>query len=70
MKLEIVATEKLTKIEGVPVRLWEGKTDRGIPVKVFVHRIMVHKDHDATELEIALKEQLPPGVVYDLRQIL
>jgi len=70
MKLEITATEKLTKIDGVPVRLWEGKTERGIPVKVFVHRIAVHKDHESIELEMELKEQLPPDVVYALRQIL
>jgi hypothetical protein len=70
MKLEIIATGKLTEIGGVPVRLWEGKTESGIPCKVFVHRVMVHKDHDSTQFEAELKEQMPPGVKFELRQIL
>lgn len=70
MKLEIKATEKLTQINGVPVRLWEGKTESGIPCKVFVHRVAVHNDHDSTQFEAELKEQMPPGVRIELRQIL
>jgi len=71
MKVEITATEKVTRIEGVPVRLWEGITERGTKCKVFVHRIAVHKeDIGQRELEIELQECLPPGRVVDLRQIL
>lgn len=70
MKLQIQATEKLTEIAGVPVRLWEGKTESGIPCKVFVHRVAVHNDHDSSQFETELKEQMPPGVKFDLRQIL
>ena len=70
MKLEIVATGKVTEIAGIPVRLWEGKTESGIPCKVFVHRISVHNDHDSSQFESELKEQMPPAVKIDLRQIL
>ena len=70
MKLQITATEKITDIEGVPVRVWEGVAERGIPCVVFVHRIAVHKDHDASQFDAELREQLPPGVKLDLRHIL
>lgn len=70
MKIEMVATEKLTNIDGVPVRLWEGTTERGTKCKVFVHRIAVHNDDDASQFETELREQVPPGVMVDLRHIL
>jgi len=70
MKITIEATEKITHLEGVPVRLWEGQTESGISCKVFVHRIAVHKDEDAGEFERELEERMPPGQVFSLRDIL
>lgn len=70
MKIEIKATDKITHIDGVPVRLWEGKTEAGINCYVFVHRIAVHKNENAEEFDKSLKEQLPPGQVIPLRNIL
>lgn len=70
MKLMIESTDQLTHIDGVPVRVWEGATEDGVPCKVFVHRIAVHNDEDSSAFDHALKEQLPPGRVVDLRQIL
>jgi hypothetical protein len=70
MKIEIVATPHVTKIGGVPVRLWEGTTESGIPCKVFVHRVAVHRDQDSAQFDAELAEQLPVGVQIDLRQIL
>ena len=70
LQLTIEATEKLTNLDGVPVRIWKGRTPRGIEVLVFVHRIAVHESSDATELERELKAQLPPGQVFDLRHVL
>ena len=70
MLIQIRATDKLTRIDGVPVRLWEGITDLGTKCKVFVHLIAVHNDHDSTQFERELNEQLPPGSVVDLRHIL
>lgn len=55
MKITIEATETLTEIDGVPVRLWQGVTDSGIFCKVFVHRIAVHKDANTAELDAELK---------------
>jgi len=70
MKITMEATEKITRLEGVPVRLWEGVTESGIKCQVFVHRIAVHLDQDPTEFERELKEQMPPGQVFSLRDIL
>jgi len=70
MKIEIEATDKLTAIGGVPVRLWEGVTKNGVRCKVFVHRIAVHLDEDPGEFERELAEQMPPGRHVDLRHIL
>lgn len=70
MRILIESTDELTEIDGVPVRYWQGTTEDGVPCKVFVHLIAVHKDADAREFLAKLKEQLPPGRFIDLRMIL
>jgi len=61
MRIQIEATEKITTIDGVPVRLWEGVTESGVKCKVFVHRIAVHKDDDSGQFDRELQEQMPPA---------
>jgi hypothetical protein len=61
MRITIDATEYITDIDGVPVRVWEGVTERGIPCKVMVHRVAVRDDQDCTQFDRELKETLPPG---------
>lgn len=70
MQMVIKATDQLTEIDGVPVRVWEGRTSSGIPCKVFVHRIAVDRAEDTAEFDRALAEQLPPGRVVSLREVL
>lgn len=70
MKIQIEATEHITKIQGVPVRLWRGVTESGSECHVFVHRIAVPEGQDSSEFEAELREKLPPGQVIDLRLIL
>ena len=70
MEIQITATEKITTMDGVPVRLWEGVTADGTACKVFVHRIAVHKDEDASQFEKELAEQMPPGQFIPLSMIL
>ena len=41
MKVTIENTSKIVTLNGVPARCWEGKTESGIPVTMFVTRIMV-----------------------------
>jgi hypothetical protein len=70
MKITMQPTEKLTEIDGVPVRLWMGKTESGIECHVFVHRIAVHKTVACGEFERELLEQAGPGIAISLRHIL
>lgn len=70
MRLMIESTDKLTRIDNVPVRVWEGTCDDGTPCYVFIHRIAVHKDEAVAEFERELAEQLPPGQYVPLSMIL
>jgi hypothetical protein len=72
LKIEIEATEKLTSLDGVLCRVWEGKLPTGTPVHVFVHRIAVDESDKAgvAQLERELKEQMPPGHFFPLSQVL
>ena len=70
MKITIEATEKITTIDGVQVRLWEGVTETGTKCLVFVHRVAVHDGEDPGQFEKELEEQMPPGRVFSLREIL
>lgn len=72
MKLTIFATDKLTHLDRVPVRLWRGLTEDGREVHVFVHRIAVPTTDTETiaAFDRELSEQLPPGRVFPLREVL
>lgn len=69
MKITIESTDQITRLEGVEVRLWKGKTERGIPCLVFVHRIAAHEDN-AEEFQAEVRERLPPGQLTDLIAIM
>lgn len=56
MKITIESTDKLTHIEGVPVRVWEGVTEKGVKCFVFVHRIAVPVDKDCEQFRQELME--------------
>ncbi len=70
MKLTIEATDQVTSLDGVLVRVWHGTTEAGMPCLVFVHRVAVREDKDQAEFQRELAEQLPPGRVVSLRQVL
>lgn len=73
MKIEIESTTKIVQLNGVPARIWTGKTASGIPVHCYVTRIAVQKDLDASEFERELQEHKPPSPeveVIPLRMIL
>ena len=76
MKVTIESTEKIVELEvrngsrvaSIPARIWEGHTESGIPVHVFVTRISptiedipVNRDKFG-EFERELKEQRKPSV--------
>jgi len=63
MKLTVENTAKIVEIESatgrIPARLWQGKTESGIEVTVFVTRVMIHKRDDSAEFERELQEVAP-----------
>lgn len=66
MKLIIESTPTTTTIDGVPVRLWRGRTEGGNPVEVFVHRVGSDDPAAQAELEAVLRETPQPA---ELRRI-
>ena len=60
MKLTIELTERITVIDGVPVRVWHGLTQSGVPCYVLVHRIAVANECDAAQFDEELIEMARP----------
>ena len=60
MKINIESTTKIVNLNGIPVRVWEGKTESGIKIHAFITRVAVGKDEDCTQFEKELKECIPP----------
>jgi hypothetical protein len=44
MRIELQPTERLVTSNGTLCRIWQGKTDSGIPVEAYVQRIKVPVD--------------------------
>lgn len=74
MTLTLHNTTKLITLNGLPCRVWEGKTAAGVEVFAYITRVQVRRDADLTEFERELTEQRPPSVEADavipLRMIL
>lgn len=69
MKVTLESTSKTTTLvvngAEVPARLWEGKTEAGIPCHAFITRIAVNAKDDASEFERDLREQRAPSAEID-----
>lgn len=65
MRMTIESTDRLVEVvaQGVPVpaRVWEGKTERGVPVAVLVSRIAAHLEANQAEFEADLRETRAPS---------
>jgi hypothetical protein len=70
MMITMMSTDKITTIDGVPVRCWIGKTEEGTVCHVFVHRLAVREEADRAEFDRELKEQLPPAMPFPISAIL
>lgn len=70
MKLTIESTSQLVQVNGVPARVWEGTSERGIRVICFVTRVVVDREDDAREFEAELQEHRAPSVVWPARLVL
>lgn len=85
MKITIESTTQIVNLidrlsgQGVPARVWEGKTESGVKVVCLIVRIAARADQDlaeiievASEFDRELKEQKQPEAenVFPLRMIL
>jgi hypothetical protein len=70
VKMIIESSADLTTVDGVPVRLWHGTTEAGIPCLVFVRRIAVALDRDRSAFDAELEAQEMPLEVQSLAAIL
>jgi hypothetical protein len=70
VKITITSTAQITRLDGCPVRLWEGVTESGIRCHVFVRMLAVSRADDSAEFDRELIEQLPPGESVSLSLIL
>lgn len=61
MRITMESTTKIVELNGVPARIWEGKTDSGISCHAYVTRIGVERDEDNAEFESELQEHRPPS---------
>ena len=61
MKVTLESTSKLVTLNGVPARIWEGKTENGIPCHAYVTRIAVDKGFDSSEFDRELQEHKAPS---------
>lgn len=60
MKILIESTETFAKVRGTAARLWEGKTEGGIPIVAYVSLIRASVDEDCAAFEAELREVPPP----------
>lgn len=62
MQITVESTSKIVEINGVPCRVWEGRTAAGIKCHCYIPRIACDKDEPRTEeFERDLKETRPPS---------
>ena len=65
MRIVIESTIKVVMLDGVPSRVWEGKTDTGIPCHVFVTGISVDREADSADFDAELIEHRAPSPEVD-----
>jgi hypothetical protein len=73
MKLTIESTSGIVEVNGIPARVWEGVSERGVKVQCLVTRIAVHNNDDSSQFEAELRETAPPTAperAFPLRMIL
>jgi hypothetical protein len=73
MIITLENTSKIVVVNGVPARVWEGKTDKGIEVHAFITRIAVNKEEETDDFQQELQLCREPSVkvnFYPLEMIL
>lgn len=62
MKASIQSTSQIIEVNGIPARVWKGKTEKGIECEFLVTLVAVSKDRDCSQFEQELQEQHAPHV--------
>jgi hypothetical protein len=73
--MTIESTSKIVEMNGIECRLWEGVSEAGVPVHVFIPRVTPQTLEPAAlaQFDTELREQKPPSPGaqwYPLRMIL
>ena len=61
MKATLESTSKIVSVNGVPARIWEGKTEKGTRFMAFITRVAVPEGLDQAEFTTELKETAVPS---------
>jgi len=73
MKITIESTSTIVELNGIPARIWEGTTDKGITVHAFIIRLGVKKNQNLNDFEKDLQECAAPSAeiaVYPIRLLI
>jgi hypothetical protein len=76
LKITIESTDKIVELDGIPARIWEGKTESGIELHCLVTRVLVKEGLPVShyhQFEKELQEQRKPSSAVEaipLRMIL
>lgn len=61
--MTLESTAEIVELDGIPCRVWQGATGRGVPVTAFIPRVAVQRDRDGSEFEAELIETAEPRAV-------
>lgn len=61
MKLTIESTTRVITVNGVPARVWEGKSEDGIPVYCAITRVAVPEGADQSQFQRELVQHKLPS---------
>jgi hypothetical protein len=62
MKISIESTTKVVFLNGVQCRVWEGTTERGVPMHCYIARVAVKDGEDQSQFEGELREMRQPSL--------
>lgn len=63
MKIELQSTGRIVLLDGVPCRVWEGKTAAGVPLTAYIARVAIDDPRDASHFARELLETPRPELV-------
>ena len=72
MHITLEPTATIERVNGVPARLWTGRTDQGIEITAWINFVRVRADADAAAFEASLQtvEVHRELVSFDMRMVL